>query len=393
MWFDMFNPEFRAKLYDTAENGAASREAQRSLARAMTGVVLVGSAYAMAQGHKVMGWRMGPKPHLLTDDSKDKDGNLRFLDASYFKPYVDYLRLGHAISATLNGEPVNMTPEEWAQFVIDSRVSDIALFNVGQDLKDLASGNEEVSDKPVSKLAGDYLGSWMVFWRGLRNEKDAVKSAIAQVQGRPENIPHEVQPTLDHSPLTGPVIAAISPDTLPGRVDPYTAQITADKSESRKDIMGNPLPSLVKEESPIQKVIKLESKPSTPFQQLMLQTPGAPAITPDYGSAEANNLVRKYEGLILQNPKAKIGDSQIQETAKELLTSHHPEINQLFLKTVLQQIHMSALNSALEEATRMWEIDKSKPWAFADYARKREAHGLGPLDTYIKLWEIKHGIK
>ena len=374
MWFDMFNPEFRAKLYDAAENGAASREAQRSLARATTGLALVNSAYAMAAGHKVAGWRMGPKPTLLTDDSKDKNGNLRYLDANYFKPYSDYLRLGHIIHATLNNEPINMSPDEWSQFIIDSRVSDIALFNIGSTAHTMGSANEDVASKPVEEAVGDYLGSWLVFWKGLRNEGQALQSAVAQVTGHPEQIPHEAQPTLDHSPFSGPSLAAANPTALPPKQDPYTK-------------------SLLTTESPILKVLKLEQKPITPFQELIMKTPGVPPITPDYGSAEANNLVRKYEGRILQNPQAKIGDLQIQQVAKTLLESPQPEFNLMFLKTVLQQLHQQALQNALEEATATYNKDKSHPWPFADYAAKKEARGLPGMQEYIRLWEIKHGIK
>lgn len=363
---DLFSQDFRSKLMDvTGEDPEGRAAATRSLGRGLTGLALTSMAYAMSQGHKIGGYTMGPKPYQLTDGSVDENGQPKYLNVDTVGPMSFYLHLGHVTDALVNQKPINLTAEEWQDFLSGAKFTDAPLFGLHDTVQNLQSENPDTLATAMLRTPGQWLGRWTRFWKGAQEDAAAVGA----------NLPNRMQNVdLKNYPLTGPTRQNVAPQTVPARVNPFTGRL---------DI----------EEHPLEKIFKSEKRPMHPMERWMTEEGEEPyKVSPDVGDAVANNNLRLLTGAYLNDRNASryivseaTGIDMPIEDLVPRLEAAYPEkgpqseynrqIRQMVLKNVLTELHKNVKDDFEEFEAKRVAAGQPSPY-LANKAIKEEDQGL-----------------
>lgn len=343
---DMFTKEFRDTFYAVGSKDmgmVASRNASRKMGQAMTGMMMMNVAMHLTQGgsldsaddpSKVV--KVGPRPWLMQiGDEKDAQGNPKYLDISSYQPFVNIMDAMHMANEVLAGRKDPVPFMDVASHLTNSRIDQLPITGLDEIIKNFDSSNPDTvaaGSKSIAEFVGQYLGSWATPIRGLREEGQALKDAGSlATSGLKTNYQPQKYSQTQEGPLA-PVVANIKPDILQKGYDTF---------RNKEQLQEHPLANL----------FKLETKPMTPLESLMLRTPGVNTsdLTKHYDNARADRLTKEATGQIINNPDLQIGGMQLQDFAKKLSSQNNPLKNALVLKQLLPAIHSAAEQLAMSK--------------------------------------------
>lgn len=340
---DLLLPEYQDAWRAVGERKLSASEArgvQRHMGESLTGLQLLGASMYMNEGGTAGSMAMGSKPWLWTTGPEDPDTHERPIRDLRSDPiFAAYMTAAHIMKAGLEGRPVNVTPQEAFEIFTNQRVAQTPLFNFGEEIRNLASQNDQTVWENVTKGLGKYLGPFGTVLHSLREEW----GPLLRTAGGPVGVPgpEAIQRTsIQHSPLTGPFLRGAAPSALPVQYNPFTGE---------KDQESDPLHALAAGPTHTQ----------TPVEYLMTKTPGLTpfSITRSYGRPEAQQLVNQATGTLLQDPKFQIGGMQVQEYAKRLVALDDPQFSTLFFNKML----LPTLHQASEAQAMKKDLEASNP--------------------------------
>jgi hypothetical protein len=277
-WFDLFDKNFRKDLMAGAADGFRSRQAARQLGKAMEGTILLNAAWGIqnsdAAGPKY--YQLKPLPGL---PQKNETGENVWQDWRDTQPFVTYLGMAHVIKSAINNTPINMSIDEWSDFVAGvRRLSDYPAFAIGEYIRNIKSDNPNTFITAFGRPIGSWFGSWFTSARMLNEVYGGLEEMVT---GEPSKALE--YPDTARQPITGQAQGNAAPWSMPARPDPYTGDPQRSEFPKLRQFTGTTLNT------------------PTKFQELVSSTPGLQfgRLFGDHGSAEADSKIHGEIGRIL----------------------------------------------------------------------------------------------
>lgn len=336
--FNMFEPEFREALFKGLDGGFQSAEARRTLARGMSGIAMLTTAYAIHNSDAA-----GPRYHQIWTGKTDKDGNKIYLSAqNYGPPFETYMLLGRLITATKKGEPLNkaVDEKELTDAMVNVRnIKDIPLFGFIDIARDLMSDNEATREKAFNTYIGKYLGSFFIPLNMISDFRAAT--------GHPEAA---IRRNVQGNELVGYIQKNIpfAAEELPAYTNPFTGQ------------------PIIKEEAGKVQMTGITRQTITPLEEMALKhdIPYS-KIAGEHNDVKANEAVKKAMGQMFTYKVNK--DQTVGDIIAKSLTNLNlsPQVEKEQLEKILSDFRQSAVRQA-EGETYLEHQKKGGRYAFSE---------------------------
>lgn len=356
---DLLTPEFADAFMGLKDEltPEASRDASRKIGKVMTGMIQMNLALHLANGGEINGWKNGPKPWLLTNGDKDKQGKTKFWDISGQQPLNSYAVLADQIMSHVNGRPSTVSPEDVLQNIANIDASDTPIFKLDSTLRQLKGNGDGSIYKALTDDFGKYLGGFATIGRGIREEFAAIPP-----QWRSLAVTRGVNSMLGLDTKTG-YARKYQPNALPDAMLGPLGQ-GLDKIDAMTGFQD-------REQHPLMALGKIERKGETPLQQLLEATPGYDpnTILKTYDDPHATMLVRQAFGSLVGDANHPYrGMRSTQDMAAALLPLNNPTLNEMFLKDALAPAKEFA-----EKQAMLWDMAADAKARGLDDPRKGNA--------------------
>lgn len=335
----LFSPEFRSQL---AQKGMAGKQAQRQMAQATSGLMMLAAAYTIRSNEEWAGPRYyQAKSGLPAIVGETPGKGKEFFDGRPYDPFAKFMAIAEAIYRTSKGLPLNFDENELLDLSIGMRgLRESPLFAVPDIARAFASGNNETIATALATPAGQWLSSWFTTAGGYRE-------LVGGLMGTPQ-----VRRDVEGQELLGPAMSQITPTQLPVRNNAFT---------------GTPV---IQERPVIRQGLGITIDKLTPLEEIIGRTPGLNVnqLTSLPGAGqEANALMAKYIGQLLIGPS---GDEE--KTIADIIIDELKPLNDQRRKEVLQERFSKLRNRAMRfaqgeniEAFEKYEVDQKVPGSIA----------------------------
>jgi len=307
--------------------------------QAHTGAALWAASYAIHNSDM-----SGPKYYQI-NVGKDDDGNDMFADMRAYNPLVQYMFIDHTMKALSKGEQPNLTSGELTEALLGlRRLGEVPIFALPDIIRQVDSSNPGAFFNSLKPLVGQYIGGAFTPFR--------IPGDLAGAFGVKKAVEYK---DMAGNEIFGPAINQIPGvrEVLPARVDPFTGQ-----------------PSGV--ENPGIRLLGPNIRHATKLDQQVSMT-GMPLndLLGNYADPEADRLVRKNIGLILNN---KTEDGQtlanvIGIAVQNATADQSIEVKRTMIREIYKQIREQAKQQAMAE----------NPFAFIEHEIRQRPEAERPI--------------
>jgi hypothetical protein len=347
LFFDLFDKDFRDKLYAGVEGGLETKMAHRQLGKAVEGFFNLNMAYNIRANPALAGNKWW---EIRTGD-KDADGNDRIRDMSGYHPYAAWLGLGEVMHRYTTGQGFDGMPiNDFLRMVAGIRQlgNDVPITGLADLVSAENSSDPDKFENMLKKGVGGYIATFLhsvqqvqaVYGNGLNVPTGPPAAVGGTPVSQPSRTAQLVSPhpevlyhrDIKNDPLTGPVRTITNPSAEPIRYSPYNGkpEVTTDKPLKR---LVTGVPEIGK--SRLQSLI--EELPGASINQLI------GASTRD---ATANEAIRRNFGILV-NKKGANGETVANTIAKTLQDANlTPEARHFMLAKILDPVAKVARNVA-----------------------------------------------
>lgn len=307
--------------------------------QAHTGAALWAASYAIHNSEL-----SGPKYYQI-NVGKDDDGLDMFADMRSYNPLVQYMFIDHTMRALSNGETPNLTAAELTEALLGlRRLGEVPIFALPDIIRQIDSSNPDAFFNSLKPMVGQYMAGALTPFR--------IPGDIAGAFGVKKAVEFK---DVAGNEIFGPAINQVPGmrEILPARVDPFTGQPSGVENPGVR-LMGPNIRHITKLEQQV-------SQTGMPLNDLL----------GNYSDPEADRLVRKNIGLILNN-KLENGQTLAHVLGEGIqrATADQPiEVKKTMIRELYKQIRDMAKQQAMSE----------NPFAFIEHEIRQRPEAERPI--------------
>lgn len=335
------NPKFLATIAKAAADPTSivNPKMMDQFSQAHTGAALWAASYAI---HNT---GLGGPKYYQVNVGKDDDGNDIFADMRSYNPLVQFMFMDHTFRAISQGQQPNLTSGELTEALLGlRRLGEVPIFALPDLIRQIDSSNPDAFFNSLKPLVGQYMAGALTPFK--------IGSDLAAAVGVKKSGEYK---DMGGNELFGPAINQIPGlrEALPARTDPFTGQPSG-------------------QEHPAIRLLGPNLHHATKLEQQVSQT-GMPLndLLGNYADPEADRLVRKNIGLILNNRLENgqtlanvLGEGVARATADQPI-----EVKRTMLRELYKQIRDQAKQQAMSE----------NPFAFIEHEIRQRPEAERPI--------------
>ena len=307
--------------------------------QAHTGAALWAASYAI---HNT---GLGGPKYYQVNVGKDDDGNDIFADMRSYNPLVQFMFMDHTFRALSQGQQPNLTSGELTEALLGlRRLGEVPIFALPDLIRQIDSSNPDAFFNSLKPLVGQYMAGALTPFK--------IGSDLAAAVGVKKAGEYK---DMGGNELFGPAVNQVPGlrEALPARVDPFTGQPSG-------------------QEHPAIRLLGPNLHHATKLEQQVSQT-GMPLndLLGNYADPEADRLVRKNIGLILNNRLENgqslanvLGEGVARATADQPI-----EVKRTMIRELYKQIREQAKQQAMAE----------NPYAFIEHEIRQRPEAERPI--------------